>query len=104
MAEVVWTGRAREDLREILEYISRDSRAYAQSFALRLHRKVTRLSDFPRSGHVIPEDPKGIVREVIVGNYRVLYFETSDRVAILTVVHGARRIDPPSAQDRTRED
>ena len=31
MGELVWTERARQDLKEIIEYISRDSKAYAQT-------------------------------------------------------------------------
>ena len=95
MAGIVWTARARQDLKEILEYIARDSRAYAQSFALRLRKKVGRLSDFPESGRLIPEDPELGIREVLVENYRVLYRFALGRVVILTVVHGARRMGPP---------
>ena len=95
MGEIVWTERARLDLQKIVEYISRDSRAYAQSFALRLRKTVGRLEDFPESGAVIPEDPRGIVRRVVVGNYCILYRTTLKGVVILTVIHGARKLDPP---------
>ncbi len=95
MAEIVWTKRAKEDLKEIVEYIARDSPAYAQSFALRLSRKIELLSRFPRSGHVIPEDPSSGTRELIVGSYRIIYTPSKERIVILTLVHGARQIDPP---------
>lgn len=95
MAEIVWTHRAQQDLKEIVEYIARDSKAYAQSFGLRLRSSVDRLSEFPESGRVIPEDPECGVREVIVQNYRVLYRIVRKRVVILTVVHGARLLEPP---------
>ena len=92
MAEIVWTDGAQQDLKEIVEYIAHDSRAYAQSFALRLHSTVGRLATFPKSGHAIPEDPKRGIREVIVQNYRVLYAIDGKRVVILTVIHGARKL------------
>ena len=95
MGELVWTERARQDLKEIIEYISRDSKAYAQSFALRLRRKMDRLSEFPESGAVVREDPDGMIRHIIVGNYRILYRPSSAHVHVLTVVHGARRLDLP---------
>ncbi|MBI2931665.1 MAG: type II toxin-antitoxin system RelE/ParE family toxin [Planctomycetes bacterium] len=95
MAQVVWTERAHRDLKEIVEYISRDSMAYARSFALRLRMKVERLAQFPKSGRTIPEDPGKGVREIIVGDYRVLYCIAARRVVILTVIHGARRLDLP---------
>jgi plasmid stabilization system protein ParE len=43
MAEIVWTARARQDLKEIVDYISRDSKAYAQSFGLLIREKTERL-------------------------------------------------------------
>ena len=94
MAQIVWTERARQDLKEIVEYISRDSKAYAQSFALNLRERVGRLEALPESGPLISEDPERAVRHVIVGNYRVLYLYLKDRVAILSVVHGARAMGP----------
>jgi addiction module RelE/StbE family toxin len=95
MAEIVWTTRAKGDLKEIVEYIARDSPAYAKSFALRLTRKIELLARLPRSGHVIPEDPSSGARELIVGSYRVIYRPSDDRIVIITGVHGARQIDPP---------
>lgn len=94
MAQIVWTERARQDLKEIVEYISRDSKAYAQSFALQIHDKVERLDAFPESGPVIPEDRSGLIRQVMAGNYRVLYHTSKTEVFILTIVHGARNIEP----------
>jgi toxin ParE1/3/4 len=96
MGEIAWTERARQDLQEIVEYISRDANAYAQSFALRLRKKIDRLCSFPESGRLIPEDPGRLIREVLVENYRVLYRVAQERVVILTVIHGARNIGPPT--------
>lgn len=94
MAEIVWTARARQDLLEIVRFISRDSKAYAESFALRLRKSVDRLSIFPESGRFVPEDPEKRYREVLVGNYRVLYTLRTGQVVIMTVIHGARRLEP----------
>ena len=93
MAQIAWTERARQDLKEIVEYISRDSKAYAQSFALQIREKVDRLGAFPESGTVIPEDRSGSIRQIVVGNYRVLYRHFKGDVFIFTVVHGARDIE-----------
>jgi toxin ParE1/3/4 len=94
MAQIAWSNRAIEDLREIVEYISRDSKAYAQSFALQIREKVDRLGTFPESGPVIPEDRSGSIRQITVGNYRVLYRHSKADVIIVTIVHGARDIEP----------
>jgi addiction module RelE/StbE family toxin len=94
MAQIAWSNRAIEDLKEIVEYISRDSKAYAQSFALQIREKVDRLGTFPESGPVIPEDRSGSIRQISVGNYRVLYRHSMADVIIVTIVHGARNIEP----------
>ena len=90
MAEIIWTLRARQDLKEIVEYISQDSRAYAESFALRIRQGVMKLEAFPNSGPVLPEDPGRLTRQIVVGNYRVLYRVAGERCVILSLVHAAR--------------
>lgn len=67
MTRVVWTPVAREELAEIRSYIARDS------------------------GRLVPELEQPMLREIIVGSYRIVYRVISDQVQILTVVHGARR-------------
>jgi len=62
MGQIAWSDRAIQDLKEIVEYISRDSKAYAQSFALQIREKVDRLGTFPESGPVVPEDE--VVRSI----------------------------------------
>lgn len=44
----------------------------------------------PESGRKVPEDKRGIYRELIVGNYRVVYRVDGDTVTIVTLIHGAR--------------
>lgn len=94
MGQVIWTAHARQDLKEVVEHIAHDSRAYAESFGLRILEKVGRLEQFPESGPIIPEVPEGKVRHIVVGNYRVLYRKVDEGVAVLAVVHGARLVDP----------
>ena len=51
-----------------------------------------RLSDFPNSGRLVPEDARDETREIIVGNYRVIYGILEDEVQVITVRHGARLV------------
>jgi len=94
MGQIAWSDRAIQDLKDIVEYISRDSKAYAQSFELQMREKIERLGTLPESGPVIPEDRSGSIRQITVGNYRVLYRHSKADVFIVTVVHGARKIEP----------
>ena len=46
--ELIWSPLSREDLRDIVRYISRDSPQRAQSFALRLIAQADRLLEHSR--------------------------------------------------------
>ena len=67
---------------------------------------VNRLRDFPESGRVVPEIAKPEIREIVRGNYRLIYRCREDRVEILTAFHGARLLneeDLSSKEDAVRE-
>ena len=90
MSRLLWTEPAVADLDSIHAYISRDAIVYADAVILEILNAVERLVDFPESGRFVPELDDDQTRELLVGNYRVLYEVDSDRVSILTVLHGAR--------------
>jgi addiction module RelE/StbE family toxin len=90
--KIVWTVRALADLREIHDYIARDSRRYAQIQVERLQDSALKLSRFPEVGRVVPEFPRGPWREILSGNYRLIYRVVAGepRLLVLAVVHGHR--------------
>jgi addiction module RelE/StbE family toxin len=90
VATVRWTLGAREDLREIIEYISQDSTAYAAAMAGRLVAAVERLERHPQLGRVVPEYEDETIRELIVGSYRLVYRVRGRRIGIVAVVHASR--------------
>ncbi len=94
MAEVRWTPQAADDLNAIAEFISKDSPHYSSLFVLDILYAVDRLTQFPKSGRVVPEINDPLVREVILGSYRIIYRVRKDLVEILTVFHGSRLFDP----------
>jgi len=73
-------------------HIQTDNPTAAHRFAEQIKSKVSRLADFPASGRIVPEFPGSGLREIIVGNYRIIYraAKRPPRVEILTVRHGAR--------------
>lgn len=90
--EVVWTLRARQDLRSLFRYIARDNPTAAHSFRRKILDKVEQLHSFPESGRVVPERQDPNIRELIVPPYRIVYRFRSkaDLVEVLRVWHGAR--------------
>jgi len=87
---VVWTPQAIVDVEAIRSYISRDSCHYAAVVVEQIMRAVERLEQFPLSGRSVPERPDSTLRELLCGNYRVVFRATDDLIEVLTVFHGAR--------------
>jgi toxin ParE1/3/4 len=94
MAQVRWTPQAADDLDAIAEFITEDSPYFADLFVMDVLQAAERLADFPELGRVVPEIGDRIIRELILGNYRVIYRLGSEAVEVLTVHHGARLLDP----------
>ena len=98
MAEVRWTLQAADDLDSIAQFISKDSPQYARLFVSDIFQAVERLSEFPKSGRIVPELNEPGVREVILGNYRLVCRFKAKLVELLTIYHGARLLDPTTLE------
>jgi toxin ParE1/3/4 len=90
VTRVVWTRPALADVREIRAHIAQDSPRYGRVVAERLLAAAERLESYPLSGRVVPELGQPTLREVLMGDYRIVYRVTADAVQVVTVVHGAR--------------
>ncbi|MBK8482971.1 MAG: type II toxin-antitoxin system RelE/ParE family toxin [Saprospiraceae bacterium] len=89
MVKIVWTELALEDLKIIHNYIAQDSTSYASRFIDKLLARVKQLETFPKSGRVVPEFGIDSIRELIEGNYRIVYKVNSEAVYIARVQHSA---------------
>ena len=89
---VEWSDLARDDLDELVRYISRDSPFYARRFGQKVVLATRRLRTFPESGRMILEAENRSLREIVVQGYRVMYRLGADRVLILAVIHGHRDV------------
>ena len=94
MAQVRWTPQALDDLEAICLFIARDAPPVAAVFAQRAFDATDRLAQFPRLGRTVPELSNPDFREIILGNYRLIYRMRSGDVQILTVHHAAKPRDP----------
>ena len=88
--KIEWTEPALLDLESIRDYIGRDSEYYATRFVERIIKTVESLEKFAKMGREVPEAEEGTVRELLFYNYRIMYRVESERILILTVIHGAR--------------
>jgi toxin ParE1/3/4 len=90
VTRIVWAPQAVEDVEAIRAYVARDSPHYAALVVEQIVAAVALLASSPRSGRVVPEVGDESLREVIHGNYRIVYRLRHDIIEIATVFHGAR--------------
>ena len=91
MVKIVWTNYAYLDLKDIYDYIAKDSKKYAHLQIQRIKDKTKILKSNPKGGRVVPESGLEDLRELIEGNYRIIYrIKNQEGIDILSVFHSAR--------------
>ena len=93
MVVIKWTDQSLDDIQNIAAFISRDSRKYARIMVSRIMERTLILKSQPQAGRIVPELKKENVRELILGNYRIIYrIVTKKQIDIMTVHHSSRLI------------
>jgi addiction module RelE/StbE family toxin len=91
MVRINWTLQAKDDLKNIADYISKDSVIYAKRQVIKIRKRTEILKTQIRIGKIVPEIEDPDIRELIEGNYRIIYkIIAKNRIDILTVHHSAR--------------
>ncbi len=73
MYRVNWSLDAIEDIESHQSYIEKDSPLAALRWTEEIFKKEELLTENPFLGRVIPEEHKVNRRELIIGNFRLLY-------------------------------
>ena len=73
MVKLIWTDQAIEDLGVIGDFIAENSEWCAKLTIKKLYDRTNILKEFPRTGRIVPEKNEQNVRELIEGNYRIIY-------------------------------
>ena len=93
MVKIVWTDLSVFELKDIYDYISIDSKRYAKNQIEMIKSKTLILKTMPEIGRIVPELENSDIRELIEGNYRIIYrIKTRDYIEILTVHHTSRNL------------
>lgn len=91
MVTIVWTEISIEDLKEIFDFIAEDSIRYATITSNKIFKRAQNISSNVHIGRIVPEFNDPLIREVIEGNYRIIYRVLNEnQAAILRVYHSAR--------------
>lgn len=94
MAEVSWTKQSIKDIDNIAQFIAKNSEKYAKIQVERFFERAKILEEYPLSGRIVPEIQNKNIREIIIGNYRMIYkIKTKTKIDILTVHVGYMLIE-----------
>ncbi len=83
--KIIWSPLALERTGEIVAYIARDNPTAAEKWVEDVFTKVGKLTEFPESGRQLPETRRTNLREIVFGNYRIIYRLREEKIVILTV-------------------
>ena len=86
--KIIWSPLAIDRVSEIVEYIALDKPTAADKWITTIFSKVEQLVSSPEIGRVVPEIEDEQFRELIYGNYRIVYRIEKKQVSILTIRHG----------------
>ncbi len=86
--KITWSPLSIEQVTELAQYIARDKPGAADKWVISIFDAVAKLSPFPESGRIVPEINKNEIREILFGNYRIIYQVSQSGIDILTVRHG----------------
>lgn len=90
---IIWSPLAVDRASEITDYIAQDKPSAAEKWIDTVFSKVEQLKSSPEIGRIVPEINDSQFRELIYGNYRIIYRIETKQISILTIRHG-RQILP----------
>ena len=99
---IIWSPLAIDRASDIADYIARDKPSAAEKWVNTVFSKVELLSASPEIGRIVPEINDNRFRELIYGNYRIIYRIEDKQISIRTIRHGKQilPIDEIKAEQR----
>ena len=85
--EVIFTDHFLERVEECTDYIALDHISTAVKWARGIFEHCQKLSEQPESGRIVPEFKRPEIRELIHGNYRLVYELKTNQIDMLTIWH-----------------
>ena len=92
---VIVSKSAEDDLRDIVDYYKSLNPSYVESVITQFEHNILSLSRFPLSGRIVPElYDQGIeqYREMIQGQYRIVYEMQAENVVVQAVIDSRRNL------------
>lgn len=92
--KLVWSPLALERLAGIGLYIAEDRPQTAEQWVEEVFAAVERLKMFPLSGRIVPEANRKDLREVLHGDFRIIYRVEERHLSVLTIRHARQLLEP----------
>ena len=86
--KIIWSPLAIDSVSEIADYIAKDKPVAAEKWINTVFSKVEQIASYPETGRIVPEINNNQFRELIYGNYGIIYRVEEKQTSILTVRHG----------------
>jgi len=93
--EIIFTDQFLERVEECTDYIALDHIPTAVKWARGVFEHCQKLSKQPEIGRIVPEFNRPEIRELIHGNYRLVYELKTNQIDMLTIWHARSRISEP---------
>lgn len=90
---VTWSPESTNDLQQLYRHIAAANRPAARRLIARIKAAVKGLKEHPEIGRVVPEFENSILRERLVGQYRIVYTFSHDKVEIAAIWHSAELME-----------
>jgi len=87
---VIWSPSARGDLRSIVSYITADNPKAAIETGQRIIDRSKQIEKFEGSGRMVPEFRNKSIRELVEGNYRIIFRIQRNQIEVVRIWHAAR--------------
>ena len=86
--KIIWSPLAVDRASKIADYIAQDKPSAAEKWINTVFSKVEQLKSSPEIGRIVAEINNTQFREIIYGNYRIIYRIEKKQISILTIRHG----------------
>lgn len=85
--KIIWSPLSVERMKGISDYIAADNIDASINWVESICQLIDRLEEHPESGRIVPEINKPNIREIIHGNYRIIYKIRQKELHVLTIRH-----------------
>ncbi len=94
--EIIFTGQFLGRVEESIDYIAIDNVPAAIKWAQGVFEQCQKLSEQPEAGRIVPEFRRPEIREIIHGNYRLVYELKTNQLDMLTIWHTRQMLSEDS--------